>query len=184
MIKATVFTNSFLVATPTLADHNFSKSVIYIYEHSEKGAMGMIINKPLQISLGNVLEHLDITATEEKIANFPVLMGGPVNQEHGFILYDRHENEKEKHSKMRVSASKAMLKKIAEGNGPKDFIVTLGYSGWQRGQLEKEISRNDWLIAPFNRDILFSTPVNQRWEATAALIGIDINHLSDQIGHA
>lgn len=183
MTKATVFANHFLVAMPSLTDSNFSKSVVYLYEHNEKGALGIIINKPLQINLGNVLEHLKITPANEKIYDFPVLMGGPVGQEHGFIIYDKDADEGNE-ANISVSASKAMLKKIAKGEGPSDFLITLGYSGWQGGQLEKEISRNDWLITPFHRNILFNTPIHQRWQATAALIGIDINHLTDQVGHA
>lgn len=182
MMKFPVFKNHFLVAMPRLNDFNFSKSVIYLYEHNKEGALGMIINKPLQINLGNVLEHLNIKERESKITELPVLMGGPVGQEHGFIIFE--ETSTPQGAEVMVSASKGMLHDIALGKGPTDFIVTLGYSGWEAGQLELEIARNDWLIAPFNHDILFKTPIEKRWQATAALIGIDIHHLSDQVGHA
>lgn len=184
MIKANLLSNHFLVAMPVLADSNFTKAVVYLHEHTAQGALGMIINKPLQINLGNVLDHLDIAATQAKIADHKVLMGGPVGQEHGFIIYDHEVSDPNDGLDVTVSASKETLKDIALGKGPTDFIITLGYSGWEAGQLEKEIARNDWLTVPFNRAILFDTPVEQRWQATAALIGIDINQLSGQVGHA
>jgi putative transcriptional regulator len=182
MMKSHVLKNHFLVAMPRLVDFNFSKSVIYIYEHNNEGALGMIINKPLQINLGKVLEHLDIKLGESKVGNLPVLMGGPVGQEHGFIIFSQPSTQNG--AEILVSASKDMLREIAVGKGPGDFIVTLGYSGWEAGQLEQEIAHNDWLIVPFNHDILFNTPIEKRWHATAALIGIDIHHLSNQVGHA
>lgn len=184
MIKASVLSHHFLVAMPTLVDTNFHKSVVYIYDHTDEGALGIIINKPLQINLGNVLNHLDIAITKEEVSDYPVLMGGPVGQEHGFIIYDQEHKDPEDDAEIVVSASKDILKDIATGQGPKNFLVTLGYSGWEPGQLEKEIARNDWLIVPFDRDILFNTEIEERWQNTAALIGVDINQLSDQVGHA
>lgn len=182
MSKSHILQNHFLVAMPQLLDFNFSKSVIYIYEHNAEGALGMIINKPLQINLGNVLEHLDIQVKDSAVSSRPVLMGGPVGQEHGFIIFNQPSGKNE--SEVLVSASKDMLREIANGKGPIDFIITLGYSGWEAGQLEQEIARNDWLVVPFNHDILFNTPLEKRWQATAALMGIDIHRLSNQVGHA
>ena len=179
MTATHLLTNHFLVAMPSLVDANFSKAVIYLYEHDEEGALGMIINKPLEINLGNMLQHLDINISEESIQELPVLMGGPVGQEHGFIIYVPDST-----LDVLVSASKDMLKDIANGKGPKHFAVTLGYAGWGAGQLEKEIARNDWLVIPFDSSILFNTPMEKRWHKTASLIGIDINQLSDQVGHA
>lgn len=187
MIKADVLTNHFLIAMPSIKDESFSKSVVYIYEHSREGALGMVINKPLQITLGSVLEHLNIETdpSNESINQHDVLMGGPVGQEHGFILYgDPVSHTPETEDEALISASKEMLKDISIGKGPKDFIVTLGYSGWEAGQLEHEIAGNDWLIADYNKDILFNAPLEQRWAAAAASIGVNVNQLSDQIGHA
>lgn len=172
------FKHHFLVAMPNLVDFNFSKSVIYLYEHDEEGALGLIINKPLKLSMGNVLEHLGIKPTNNTIINRPVLMGGPISQENGFIMFAEDSKEP------CVSASKDLLQDIASDKGPKDYLVALGYAGWEVGQLEAEIARNDWLVAPFNYDILFKTPIHQRWQATAALMGVDILHLSGQVGHA
>lgn len=162
---------------PSLSDQNFSKSVIYLYEHTPEGAMGLVINKPLHINLGNVLKHLKIKVTKKSIETRPVLMGGPVGQEHGFVLHKTKNN-------ILISASKEMLTNIATGKGPKHFLITLGYTGWGAGQLEKELNHNDWLIAPFNAEIIFDTPLENRWHKAAQLIGIDINRLSDQVGHA
>ncbi|WP_423063225.1 YqgE/AlgH family protein [Candidiatus Paracoxiella cheracis] len=184
MIKTNILTNHFLVAMPNLVDLNFTRAVVYLYEHTKDGALGMIINQPLQINLGSVLNHLDISVTKTELADYPVFMGGPVGQEHGFIIYDQEAKGPNDAKELLVSASKEMLQEIAAGKGPNDFIITLGYSGWESGQLEREIARNDWLIVPYNRDILFKTPIEKRWQDTAALIGVDILHLSDQVGHA
>lgn len=162
---------------PSLSDQNFSKSVIYLYEHTSEGAMGLVINKPLHINLGSVLRHLKIKITEDIIETHPVLMGGPVGQEHGFVLHESNND-------IVISASKEMLRSIAIGKGPVNFLIALGYTGWGAGQLEQELNHNDWLIAPFDATILFNTPLEDRWRNAARLIGIDINNLSDQIGHA
>ena len=170
--------NTFLIAMPSLKDPNFSQSVIYINEHTENGAMGLIINKPLQINLGSILEHLSIGIDDADIITIPVLSGGPVGQEHGFVIHNENGDD------IIISASKDILKSIAAGKGPAHFLITLGYSGWGAGQIELEIARNDWLVAPFSPEVLFDTPINQRWAAAAEILGIDLNLLSDQIGHA
>jgi len=176
-------TNHLLIAMPTLKDTIFTKSVVYLYEHSPEGAMGIVINKSLQITLGNLLQHLDITVKDELIAATPVLTGGPVGPEQGFVIHSPLKKNDDQRDII-ITASKEILREIGQGKGPSSFIITLGYSGWEGGQLEKEIHRNDWLIAPFNEDILFSTPIVKRWQAAAKTIGVDINNLSDQIGHA
>lgn len=170
--------NRFLIAMPTLLDATFNKSVVYIYEHSEAGAMGVLINKAMQINLGNIFEHLDIKADDPDVIKLPILMGGPVSQEHGFIIYPG-ASEKEKPE---ISASKEILEKIAHGQGPDTFVVTLGYAGWGRGQLESEIIRNDWLVAPADPKLIFSTPLNERWRQAAKLIGVDVDKLSSLTG--
>lgn len=173
-------TNHFLIAMPSLKDTFFSKSVVFLYEHNEKGAMGLVINKSLHVTLENLLQHLDIEVSDPEIADLPVLTGGPVSPEQGFVVHDKTEDDE----KVAISASKDILIDISEGNGPENFIVALGYSGWEKNQLEDELKRNDWLVAPLNTDILFSTPLEKRWQKAAESIGIDINQLSDQIGHA
>lgn len=179
------FRHHFLIAMPTLKDSNFTRAVIYLYEHDDEGAMGLAINKPLDITLGNVLRHLDIEPTDKHAENAPVLMGGPVGQEHGFVIHDNVAFGGEVQEEgITISASKEILRDIAKGKGPEHYLVALGYSGWEAGQLELEIQRNDWLVAPFDPSILFSTSIDRRWVNAAKLLGIDINRLSDQIGHA
>lgn len=164
---------------PSLNDMNFHKSVVYIYEHSTEGAMGFVLNKPLNVKLGIVLDHLGIPATDSLVAEEPVLMGGPVGQEHGFVLHD----SKQEKDRLCVSATKEVLVDILENKGPDNYVVTLGYSGWEANQLEEEISCNDWLVVPYMKEILFETPVERRWFEAAKILGIDINHLSNQVGH-
>ncbi len=173
----TSLANHFLVALPSLEDSNFSKAVVYIYEHNEEGAMGLIINKPLTMELNDVLLHLNITTESDTVANQKVMMGGPVGQEHGFVLY-------EEDTELFLSSSKETLIAIAKGEGPQNYLVTLGYSGWQSGQIEEELQRNDWLIVPCESRILFNTSIENRWKATAQIIGVDIERMSQQIGHA
>ncbi len=177
MNQANELSNHFLIAMPALKDFNFSKTVVYIHEHDEDGALGVIINKPTPFNLGKVLDHLSIKYQQDQFDGIPVLLGGPVGQEHGFIV---HETA----TAVSVSASKDLLCSIAKGQGPNNYMVTLGYSGWAAGQIEEEIARNDWLIAPFSREILFDVPIERRWESCADLIGININMLSNQVGHA
>ena len=143
--------------------------------------MGLVINKPLHIKLENVLNHLSIDIRNETIKQVPVLMGGPVGQEHGFVIHEQkhpHENE------VIISPSKETLRQIAQGKGPKRFAVMLGYAGWDAGQLEEELAQNDWVIAPFDANLLFEVPIDERWQKAAALIGFDITKMSDFSGHA
>jgi len=193
--KLNDLSHHFLVAMPNLNDPNFKQSVVYVCEHNEEGAMGLIINKPLQINLGNVLRHLNIDIDDHSTETHPVLMGGPVGQEHGFIVHNQPallsdqakqeiEAGEEEEPELIISSSKDTLKFIAQGKGPSQFIITLGYTGWQAGQLEEEIAENTWLVTPFDESILFDAPVELRWQMAVASLGIDINQISGQIGHA
>ena len=170
----------FLVATPTLQDPTFKQAVVYIYEHNEAGAMGFLVNKPLNFNLGSVLEHLDLQATSKDIINHTVLMGGPVGQENGFIICPNQAADEQ----VNLSSSKEALQELADGQGPEDFVVLLGYATWDAGQLEDEIANNDWFVAPFDISMFFDVPIPERWRATAKLAGVDIANLSNQIGHA
>ncbi|HLD16287.1 MAG TPA: YqgE/AlgH family protein [Coxiellaceae bacterium] len=178
----TNFTHHFLVAMPSLQGTDFERAVIYLCEHDENGAMGLMINKPMDLKLGNILRHLEIKVGTEDAEHHPVLMGGPVGQEHGFIIHP--ENFFQPLTDIAVSSSKKMLESIAEGSGPADFIITLGYSGWESGQLEEELNDNDWLIVPFDRNVLFNIPLEHRWQEAALLAGINIHQLSGHVGHA
>lgn len=173
---------------PNLVDMNFSKSVVYIYEHDAQGAMGLVINKPLTITLGSVLRQIDIEIPNTEIDVKPVFMGGPMAQDLGFVVHTVVATEALSATlevdKIAISTSKEMLQNIAAGNGPENYLVALGYAGWEVGQLEQELAQNDWLIAPFNMELLFNTPIDKRWKRAIELLGFDIHHLTDQIGHA
>ena len=185
MKDISLLTNHFLIAMPSLTDDDFSRAVIYVCEDSDEGSMGLVINKPLPLNLGSVLKHLDIQIESKETEQYPVLMGGPVGQENGFIISNQPiKKEEALTNKVSVTSSKETLRSIAHGNKLGSFIITLGYTGWEPGQLKKEIQNNYWLIAPFDRKILFETPIDKRWEAAARLIGLDINRLSAQVGHA
>ncbi len=171
--------NYFIIATPSLKDINFSKSVIYIEEHSDEGSIGLIINKPLQINLGTVLGHLKLSTQSQHVANQDVLMGGPIGQDQGFVLH-RSTND----DTIELSSSKELLRLISKNQGPTDYLVTLGYSGWEPGQLSDEILQNDWLTVPAAPHILFDTPIHLRWEAAIKLLGVNPHNLSDDSGHA
>lgn len=175
-----------LVAMPHVQGEFFSKSVVYVYEHSElTGAIGFTINKPLSATLGNVMEHLKITVEQSEIAADLVFSGGPVGPDQGFVIHDRMSlSNKPDDCGVTIATSREFLQTIAAGNGPDHFLVTLGYAGWGPGQLEMEIARNDWLVVPFEKNILFDVPIPTRWTSAARLIGIDFNSMSSQVGHA
>lgn len=183
MAKIHYFNNHFLIAMPSLKDPNFTKAVILLCEHNKEGAMGIIINKPLHVTLGSVLEHLDLTPANATIENTPVFMGGPVGQEHGFVIHEPYRPE-EVDEELVISASRDTLADIAQDAGPSKFLVTLGYAGWEPDQLSAEMNRNDWLVVPYDKDILFNTPVDARWERATNLLGVNPHHLSSHIGHA
>lgn len=178
----------FLIAMPTMADPNFSHSVIYICEHSPEGAMGIVINVPSNIQLGDVLQNMNIETDDKMIANTPVLAGGPIQQERGFVIHrqspDKWESSLALTQQISITTSKDILHAIANHKGPKDLIVALGYAGWEGGQLEKEIAQNTWLCGPASPQVLFDIPAENRWRAAGALLGIDMDCLSAEVGHA
>lgn len=182
MSKDYYFPNHLLIAMPTESDANFSRSVIYIDEHNEDGALGIILNKRLHINLGSVLDHLDIPCNIPTLRNKQVLMGGPAGQDQGFVLYE-HINENN-HKEIALCSTKEILEDIAADNGPDQFLVALGYAGWGPQQLEEEISENNWMIVEANSKFLFSTPIDKRWERAFELLGIDANKLSNISGNA
>lgn len=180
------YKNHLLIAMPSLQGEFFAKSVVYIYEHTESGgALGFTINKPLSATLGNVLEHLNIDHKNKYVSELPVYSGGPVGPDQGFVIHDQiNLAEENGDGEVTISTSREILQDIAEGKGPAHFMVTLGYASWEPGQLEKEIQHNDWLVAPFQKTILFNTPIPGRWVAGARLLGVDLTKLSSQVGHA
>jgi putative transcriptional regulator len=172
-----------------VADSYFSKALVYIHQHNRAGAQGLVVNMRLPIALSDILEHLEIPVSEESYAHkLSVLSGGPVSQEQGFIL---HRNRKwpgtvvDKSTGVRLSTSKDVLRELATQEPPMDVQIFLGYSGWDSGQLEEElIQTNSWIITPATPDIIFATPIEQRLAAAAATIGITLDQLSSDVGHA
>lgn len=174
----------FLVASPWLADPRFHGGVIYLCEHSDDGALGLMINQPLEITLGEILEQLDMEGSE---LDLPVFNGGPVEQERGFVLHPPGtgwQNTASVTEDVFLTTSRDILSGIGRGIGPEEFLVVLGYSGWGEGQLEEELGSNAWLTCPANTDILFRTPAEERYQAVLKLLGIDLNQLTESVGHA
>jgi putative transcriptional regulator len=177
----------FLLAMPRLSEGIFSQSITYICEHGESGAMGIVINRPLDLSISEIFEHLQISARRDFSA-VPVMAGGPVKMDHGFVLH-RHcdkvwEASLKVTSEITLTTSRDILRAIATDNGPRDHLIALGYAGWGAGQLEQELAENSWLTLPGSAEVIFSTPADQRLGAAAALLGIDMNLISGQAGHA
>lgn len=187
MSDVNYFTNHFLIAMPSLTDPYFTQAVAYICEHNENGAIGIIINRPLELSLAEVFRQMDIKTENDQSINLPVLCGGPVHPERGFVLHTPGGNWRsslEMSSELSVTTSRDILQAIAENQGPSEVIITLGYASWTAGQLEKEILNNFWLTCPANTNVLFKTPLIERWKAALEIVGIDINKLSRDVGHA
>lgn len=177
----------FLLAMPGLDEGIFAHSVTYICEHGEAGAMGIVINHELDLNLAEILEHLDIDA-DARFHDVPIMSGGPVQTDHGFILHRPCANEWDATLRvtpeMLLTTSQDILRAIAAGEGPGEYLIALGYAGWSAGQLEEEISCNSWLTLPADHGILFRKPPEQRLRAAAAALGIDMNLISAQAGHA
>jgi putative transcriptional regulator len=189
MADAINLTNQFLIAMPGMVDEAFAGSVVYLCEHSDKGALGLMINKPVDIRLRNLFEKVDLTLASDDLGEQPVFYGGPVQTERGFVLHERdhvtsYNSTLSVPGGLEMTTSKDVLEAIAQGVGPRRVLVTLGYSGWATGQLEEEIGRNGWLNVAAEPAIIFDTPVEQRYEKALALLGIDPRMLSQEAGHA
>ena len=187
MTEQNKLSNHFLIAMPALNDPNLFHSVTYICEHNEEGAMGIIINQPLDIELGEVLKQMDMKDSNAEISRQTVYLGGPVQAERGFILHSplgEWDSMLTVTDEIGVTTSPDILQALHDDKGPKQCLVALGYAGWSPGQLEHELLNNAWLTCPANADIIFDTPIENRWTAAAATLGIDMNTLSGEIGHA
>lgn len=179
--------NHLLIAMPGLLDPNFSHAVIYLCEHNAEGAMGLVINHPLDIPLSQIFDQLELSYTTN-IGDQSLLSGGPVQVDRGFVLH-RTSNRKWESTlpisdDISLTASSDIISDIANDQGPSDLIITLGYSGWGPGQLEEELASNAWLTIPADAAILFDTPFEERAKVAAAKMGIDFSLISSNIGHA
>jgi putative transcriptional regulator len=181
------FTNQLLIAMPSLADPNFSRTVTLICEHNEHGALGVVINRPTEVRLSDLLDHLEITTEDLDIAGAPVYAGGPVQLERGFILHTpvgKWESTLKINPELGLTTSLDILAAVAAGEGPRRSLIALGYAGWGAGQLEQEIADNAWLTVPNDSKILFELPVEHRWQAAAKKLGVDLTLIAGDAGHA
>lgn len=187
MVEYSYLNNQFLIAMPGLMDPNFFHTVTYLCQHNDQGALGIVINRPTGMKLRDIFDQMQIKTEYEHVLETPIFAGGPVQQERGFVIHSPTPQSWDSSlpisDQVMLTSSRDILEAIAAGQGPKDYLVALGYAGWGKGQLEKEIIDNAWLNTPCGEAIMFSTPVSQRWNAAANQIGIDISRLTVAAGH-
>ena len=193
LFSADHLANQFLIAMPGMTDPNFAGSLIYLFEHTERGAMGLVLNRPTEVDLAKLFDKIDLKLEIAPLLEQPVYFGGPVQVERGFVLHESNPNFSYSSSLvipggLTMTTSKDVLEAVAAGGGPQKFLMTLGYAGWGAGQLEEEISLNGWINVPLSRnqmvDIIFNTPSSQRYQRAMGLLGFDLSHLSGEAGHA
>jgi putative transcriptional regulator len=180
-------THEFLIAMPALADPNFERTVVYICEHNDKGAIGLVINRSTDLTLARLFDKIDLKLEIAPWKDTPVFFGGPVQTERGFVLHSPAGNYSSSLAVadgIALTTSKDVLEAVASGSGPARMLVTLGHSSWGGGQLESEIARNSWLTVAARSEIIFDTPVEQRFDAALKLLGVDSSRLSGLAGHA
>jgi putative transcriptional regulator len=200
--------NQFLLAMPGMLDEQFAGSVVYLFEHNAKGAMGLVVNRPTDVNLSTLLDKIELKLEITPFADQAVYFGGPVQTERGFVLHEpaslgaadavvdvdpshpvaSYSSSLTVLGGLTMTTSKDVLEAVAKGNGPKRFIMTLGYAGWGAGQLEEEIALNGWINAELSRaqmaEIIFNTPAEQRYQRAMKALGFDPADLSGQVGHA
>ena len=181
--------NQFLIAMPQMLDPYFTNTVTYLWKHNEEGALGIVINKPLKACVADIFAELDILcSTEDSLfRERPVLAGGPVERDKGFIIHDagqQWESSIEVTSEITICTSRTILQDIANGSGPENYVVALGCAGWEAGQLEREITENTWQTIPANAELIFSDNYNGKAKAAAGLLGIDLQQISPEAGHS
>ncbi|HEY5366282.1 MAG TPA: YqgE/AlgH family protein [Casimicrobiaceae bacterium] len=180
-------THHFLIAMPAMADPRFANTLAYICEHGPDGAVGIVVNKPIDMTLPSLFRQIDVPLSGDRFASAPVLLGGPVQCDRGFVLHRPLGNW---HSTLAVddgvglTTSKDVLEAAARGEGPDDFLVSLGYAGWGAGQLEQELAANAWLTVEADPGVIFELPAERRRPAAMQLLGIDFSRLSEDVGHA
>ncbi len=185
---ASNLSNQFLIAMPGMVDSSFAGSVIYVCEHSARGALGLVINRPTDIVLKDLFDRIELPLEQPELAARTVYYGGPVQTERGFVLHDptdrAYASTLQVAGGLQMTTSKDVLEHISASDGPKRFFVALGYSGWSAGQLEDEIARNGWLTVEADSNIVFDVAVEQRFDAAMSLMGISAMSLSNTAGHA
>jgi Putative transcriptional regulator len=179
--------NQLLVALPALADPNFARTVALVCQHDEDGAMGVVVNRPSEYTLGQVLAQMGIGGADAALCARPVLHGGPVHQERGFVIHDGDhgwDSSLKVGEGLYLTTSRDVLEAMAAGDGPANAIVALGCAGWGAGQLEHELAENTWLTVPADGELLFGLPLDSRWQTAANRIGVDLFRLAGYSGHA
>jgi putative transcriptional regulator len=180
-------TGHFLIAMPAMADPYFAKSVTYICEHNAQGAMGIVINRPIDMNLNELFAQIDLDSEDTGIGNAPVHFGGPVHVDRGFVLHQpigQWQSTLVVHGDTALTTSKDILEASAHGSGPQKMLVTLGYAGWAAGQLEQELAANAWLTVAAEDSVIFDLPSEQKLNAAMGLLGLDFARLSEEAGHA
>ncbi len=188
MAAGSYLQNQLLVAMPSLADPNFSHSVTLVCEHNARGALGIVINRPLEMKMSEVLEQLSLVTENRQLAAMPVLAGGPVQRDRGFVLHRPGPQDWEStmpvSDSLHVTTSRDVLAALARGSGPAQVVIALGYAGWEAGQLDEELLQNAWLTVPCDDALIFELPYEQRWHAAARLLGVELSRISTQAGRA
>ncbi len=192
-------TNHFLIAMPRLEDEQFSRSVVYLCDHSERGALGLIINRPSDIKLKALFQKVDLDLARDDLVDVPVFHGGPVQTERGFVLHEALKGQSSEGQEasdavyastmvipggLEMTTSRDVLEALSQGGGPQRVMVTLGYASWGGGQLESEIAENTWLTVGADKRLIFDTPVADRWEQALGLLGLQSWMLSPDVGHS
>ena len=192
----TNLTNHFLIAMPGLKDAMFARSVVYVCEHSERGALGLVINKPCDIDMKRLFEKVELPLLRSDRLGDPVFLGGPVQTERGFVLHEATFADQDKPTDpvyastmvipggLEMTTSRDVLEALSSGAGPRKVLVSLGYAAWGEGQLESELGENSWLTVAASNSVIFDTPVSQRYDKALMLLGLELWMLSPQAGHA
>jgi putative transcriptional regulator len=184
---AETLTNQLLVAMPGMQDENFSQTVTLVCEHSSKGALGIVLNKPLAMRLSEVLSQMNLPALDEAVGSQIVLRGGPVHQDRGFVLHrpgGKWDSTHRISDSIQVTTSRDVLAAMARGEGPEKAFIALGYAQWDAGQLEQELKDNSWLTLPLDESMLYELPYEERWLAAWRSLGVDVASVSTSAGHA
>ncbi|MRD72195.1 YqgE/AlgH family protein [Rhodocyclus tenuis] len=180
-------TDHFLIAMPAMGDPYFARALVYIAEHNERGALGLIVNRPTDMSLASLFEKLETPLAVDELAGQPVYFGGPVQTDRGFVLHrpaGHWQSTLVVNERIGLTSSRDILQSAARNGEPKDLIIALGYAGWSAGQLEQELGENAWLTAPANEAVLFDQPSETRLASALEILGIDFTRLTGAAGHA
>lgn len=187
MDSDSLLTNQLLIAMPGMADPNFSTTVTLICEHNDDGALGIIINRPLTLKLSGLFDQLAVEDTDLDAASSPVMSGGPVGTERGFVLHGKKhsfENTLSVSDDIQLTLSRDVIDAMAIGEGPEKSLVAIGYAGWEPGQIEEEMLANTWLNVTATPEIVFDTPFEERWDSAARLLGVNMASIAPDAGHA